>query len=296
MSNLKTLAFRSIAVAGLAAGMTGCVIVDSRLESGTRLLSTAAEDTPAFEVRTANGSVVIEQAEISEIQVKAEIKARTFERLDATSIVIDKQYGPDGPVIAVYPLWPDGGRKNNEACSFVILTPSAYGASVDTSNGSVKLIGLAGRADVDTSNGSITITDHDGSLWAESSNGRITVDGISGPVDATSSNGRMEITLDADNPGPVDLSTSNGRVELTVGSSFEGGLRLSTSNGSIDLEQLIDRNGGIRLTKLGKRSAEISLGDSDQLSTIRTSNGSITVRQSDDEAAHRTSTERNGSL
>ena len=115
-----------------------------------------------------------------------------------------------------------------------------------------------GNVDVRTSNGAIALTDIDGDITAKSSNGAIDGSGLSGDgIEAETSNGAIELTLEI--PQDVWAKTSNGRITIEVP---EGSYDVDADpgNGSEDIEIPTDPDGDYRLE-------------------LRTSNGSIVVKQ-----------------
>ncbi|MCA9302807.1 MAG: DUF4097 family beta strand repeat protein [Phycisphaerales bacterium] len=243
----------------------------------------------ALSVTTANGSVLVERQQRADVQLDIDIFGPDSERLSFASVNAVRQ--ADGS-LRVWVDWPGGKRQNNEGANIDVLLPDAIGVDVRTSNGRVTLKGLAGHAEVATSNGSVTIERHSGSATVQSSNGKLVLDRVDGeikgdtsngavmiteafgPVEAESSNGNVFVSTAHGNPGPVRVSTSNGRVELALGDGFEGILRVKTSNGSISMHDL----GSARLIESGKHTLELQIGESETISAVRTSNGSVRVK------------------
>ncbi len=265
----------------------------------------------ALSVQGRNGSIEVAKADRQDVQIIARIAAQTPERAEAVEISAQRL---DDGLLRVEAIWPDGKPLNNEGCAFVIELPDADGLDLNTSNGRLAISNLAGHAKLVTSNGAIHIEGHAGSAEVSTSNGSIDAHQITGPVTARTSNGRITLEPAADNPGPfdvntsngsiraqqiagplqahtsngsinmalsdanagpIDISTSNGSIDLTLGADFAGQLRLQTSNGRINSADL---HGAARLDE-GKQHLLAAFGDSEQISTVRTSNSSITVRR-----------------
>ena len=242
----------------------------------------------ALDVRTANGSVTVEREARADVQIEAEIAARSQERLDEIEVVVERE---DDRTLAISIRWPEGGRRGSESASLTIAIPDVDGVEIATSNGSITVEGLAGEADLETSNGSVTVEDHDGEvsietsngrveasgvdgdIEADTSNGRIEIDGATGSVLATTSNGGIDIRLDDASAGPVEARTSNGAIDLEVGGGFTGVLTVQTANGSIDIEV----PGTVEIVERSTRRAELDFGGSGD-SVARSSNGRISVR------------------
>lgn len=287
--------FRTAALAatGAAALSTGCAYNwHGPLETETRVIEIPHEPDQPLSVATRNGRVTVREGGVNSVEVTAEVKARTVERLLETRVVAERQ--PDGTLLLTHEF-PTERLYSGEGASFEVAIPDVSRVYVDTSNGRITLEGLGGVAELDTSNGRVTVTDFAGDVIADTSNGGIRMERIggsvevdtsnggivlreiAGAVEADTSNGRVDIALDRYSAGPINVDTSNGGVELTFGPAFEGELVLDTSNGRVhlDADQIA---GALTRLKIGKRHAVIALGESQMRSRVETSNGSIRVR------------------
>ncbi len=265
------VAIPALAMAGCVVIVPGCGAYAPTIESKRTSQIPQVADSP-IEVKSQNGSIVIEKSGGSEVTISAVIRGQTQERLDATRVLAERKADNS---LAVYVQWPEGGPKNNEGCDFKIEVPNAKGVTARSSNGAITLIGLAGFAKADTSNGAITVRSHDGEVGAGTSNGVVTIERAKGKVKASTSNGDVSVSLADDVAGPVDIDSSNGSVSLEVGPAFVGTLKASTSNGSLTMPS----GEGIVQTSKTKRSAELVFGKGEHASVIKTSNGSVTVRR-----------------
>jgi DUF4097 and DUF4098 domain-containing protein YvlB len=223
-------------------------------------------------VETENGAIrVAAGGEGTEVTVVARLRAYTEERLAATRVVAERV---EDDTLAVRVEWPEGGREDNEGCSFDITLPDVRGVRLKTSNGTLSLAGATGSAGLETSNGGVTVRGHDGDVDITTSNGAVTAEGLTGAAAIGTSNGSIKLGLAPAGAGPVSLRTSNGAVRLDVGSAFAGELSIETSNGSIR----VPRGGpGVEVRQHDDGSAKLSFGARGKPSRIRTSNGSVTV-------------------
>lgn len=270
-------------LAAATATLSGCAMMPAT-DTGRQTLSAPASGG-LLHVRTDNGSVEVRRADSSVIEIEATVRAVGRDRVEQTRIVAEP--GTDGGT-RVYVVWPDGQRRSNEGCSFVIRTPDADGIDIDTSNGRVTIVGLRGQARVDTSNGAIEIQDHAGRVWADTSNGRISLRNVAGDVVADTSNGSIE-ALDV--AGKIEADTSNGRVLVRLAAGCQGPLDVDTSNGSVRVEVapgfagVLDArtsNGSVRVLGAssvdgGRSSAMATFGAGGDRSVVRTSNGSVEI-------------------
>jgi DUF4097 and DUF4098 domain-containing protein YvlB len=258
------------------------------LHEQTRVTTAAHAAQSAIRVETANGAVTVAQANRDDVEVVASLRAASEERLAATEVVAERL--ADG-TLSVYVRWPGGHRKSRESCSLEIAVPEAVGVALHSANGSLTIEGLGGKAELTTSNGPIEVRRHGGSVTAttsngsicaadvagtlevESSNGNITISGAADRVSARTSNGRMDLALTDEGVGPIHARTSNGEVVLHLGSAFAGELVAETTNGAIRIDDLP----GVQVTKHDKSSAVLLFGSAVPQSTIRTSNGSVSI-------------------
>lgn len=266
----------------------GCTSI-APLHKETRTRATAHSPSAPIRVVTTNGAVSLKSSDRDNIQVTANISATTSERLQSTKIVTEKTANG---VLSIWVQWPGDKALNREGCSFEILAPNAYGATIQTSNGRIVLSGLSGDAVLNTSNGEIKVHQHTGSVNAKTSNGAVTVEDISGDatlrtsngkiraisiagtVSANTSNGAISIDMAPDSNGSLKARTSNGPITLTLSEQFSGELKLNTSNGGIKTMDLTDAH----YLSSSKNHLHLQLGDSNQYSEAITSNGTVTVK------------------
>jgi hypothetical protein len=252
---------------------TGC---SWTMHEETRTASAPAAAARGLAVDTRNGSITIEPADRTDIDIRATLRARSVERLALMKVTAEQD---SAGVLHVMVAPADGEWWSGEGCSIKIVAPKAAlgsGITARTNNGSITLAGAGGTAELTTSNGSIEVRDHAGPVKAGSSNGNLKLDRVSGSVHARTSNGRIAARLAPDAAGPVDLDTSNGSVILDVGSAFTGTLSISTSNGSITVPR---DTPGVKVVSMGRRTAKVQFGTGgENASRIDTSNASVTVQ------------------
>jgi len=245
----------------------------------------------ALSVVNANGSVTATRDASIEDQVRVEARIYSYdtERLAFAQLHADRL--GDG-TLDIRVEWPAPGRHNNEGATIRVYLPDAEGVSIRTSNGAIHTEHLSGHAELTSSNGKVTVIGHRGDVVADSSNGSIRAESVAGPLDLSTSNGSVVVehglgpvlvetsngsvsiqTAD-DNPGPVRARTSNGAVNIDLGEGFAGVLKLGTSNAKIHVRDVPHA----RLVESSKNYVELRIGDSDEVSAVRTSNGSIRVK------------------
>lgn len=164
------------------------------------------------------------------------------------------------------------GSANGKVC----IQGLRQGAHAQSSNGSIRLADIVGDIDITTANAKVCCTCTCGRLIARSSNGKIEVEDHAGHLDATTSNGLIQASLSELGDEGITLATSNGRIVLELPEGPDAEVDIRVDNGVIrsdlDLGDETSEGAGRLRGRLGKGGRPIKL---------RTSNGTISVRQSD---------------
>jgi len=240
-------------------------------------------------INNANGWIEAIQTERADIGIEDDLYGRDQERLGFTTIHADRM---GDNTLRVWIEWPGGKRENGEGSTISIQLPDATGITAQSSNGHITITGLSGHAELNSSNGPITVDRHDGSIFAETSNGTVKAEHVSGdiemyssngsviitdafgPIRAETSNGNIYVSTTDGNTGPIRIRTSNGRIDLDLGDGFEGRIKAQNSNGKITVVGLDNA----RLIESSRHAVELHIGDSNEVSAARTSNGSVRIR------------------
>jgi hypothetical protein len=243
----------------------------------------------ALDIGSVNGKIEAIATDRPDVSIEVTLRSPSLDRLSEARVVTHRA-ADDTLHISVE--WPGGKRQNNEGASISINVPDAHDIQAQSSNGSITIAGLSGHAELKTTNGSVRVDTHDGSVYASTSNGRLSAEQVSGsvemyssngsisigdtfgPVRAESSNGNAVVTTMPGNVGPIRVRTSNGSITLNLGVGLDGILKCDTSNGKVTVTDVA----GATLIQSSNRSVEMRLGDSDEISALRTSNGSVRVQ------------------
>lgn len=135
------------------------------------------------------------------------------------------------------------------------------------------------RLRVGLQSGTVALSGIDGPLDVNHSNGTVRVAGASENVNVETNNGAVEVGMRRVPPeAQVRLQTNNGDITLTLPAGTSARVEARTESGQISVEglnfdsrQLEPEGAGARFTgRLGDGNAEI---------TLRTQNGSITLRE-----------------
>lgn len=219
--------------------------------------------TVTLDVDVFNGPITVESTDSGSVRVQATLKRADHIDYEATQFGSDIQVKASrtgstvgrSPSVEVEISAPANSelvlRTSNGA---IEIRAFEAGATLRTSNGRITVNGLLGDLDADTSNGRIEVTGFAGSAELETSNGSINFEGelVAGSVnEMTSSNGSITVDLEGDPSVEFDGSTSNGSV-------------------SSDLAMTV--------SSAGRNHLEGVVGNGDPELTVRTSNGSISLR------------------
>ena len=105
-----------------------------------------------------------------------------------------------------------------------------------------------------------------GAVHARSSNGPVTITDVVGDVEVFTSNAKVSCSCTC---GSLKARSSNSKILLD---QHRGSVDASTSNGSVSSDF------DILVTSSGRNHLEGTIGDGEAELTVRSSNGSITVR------------------
>ena len=199
--------------------------------------------------------------EVRLVDTVGSVTVRGVEGAEEISVERDVSYRGKRPEGATHTV--DGDTLELRGCGrrcsvdYTLEVPVGLDVRGSTENGAIELSAVA-EVEVETSNGRIELEQVSGTVDAETSNGRIIGRELNGDgIRASTSNGGIE--LEVIEPQDVEATTSNGSIELTVP---PGSYRVSTETS----------NGGTEVGIADDPGAEHTL-------TLRTSNGSITVRE-----------------
>ena len=259
--------------AAVGTGLGGCTSFSPTVE-GRMTSSVPMTDAPRVHVRSINGGIRVIRTDEPTMSVEAKVRARNTDRLDAVRIVTER--GDDGSY-DISLAWPDDERLNNEGADLSITLPDASELRLESSNGAFNIEGFDAAVFARTSLGSIRVIGPARSVDVVTSNGTINIEGATGDVLARSSNGWIRVTLDPESPGPVEATTSNGSITLGAGPSFDSEIEMWTSRGSLRVDGF-ESIGPPSFLESRRNYMRLGFGDATHKSTLRTTNGNVTVR------------------
>jgi RNA polymerase sigma factor (sigma-70 family) len=260
----------------------------------TREFKTGA--TPQVKVEVVTGPVTITAGGKNAVHVQVTKQAQAPSEDEAkqalTKLEVQMKQEGDHILVTARPKERQA-RHVNTSAAVEIQVPLAAVLDLQTTNGSITVSGGAGSARLRSTNGSVHTKESKGPLHVSTTNGGITVTGGAGQLDLTTTNGTIEIQGEQ---AVVKARTTNGSVGWK-GTLADGTHAFESTNGKIQLtlpkasQFQIDARSNLGkvstdfpVTKQGKSSRTTlsgTVGDKPGIILhLRTSNGSISVRQS----------------
>jgi hypothetical protein len=274
----------SVLAAVLAAGLatTACDIkTTANGEFSMDIATGKAEDTWSrtykvaekgrFELINVNGRITAEPAEGAELVVEARrtAKARSDEGAKEllSKLEIREEVGETAVRVESRP--PRLGGFSNHQIEWTIKVPKGVIVDLRTTNGGVRLNGLANEIHAKTTNGGVKGLNIVASvIEASAVNGGVEFE-FAAPLDSSASieletvNGGVELSLPAESKATIAARCVNGGVQVEnldiardqEQSDFDKRRRLNgTMNGGGAKVNLSTTNGGVRLSRTGKKS------------------------------------------
>jgi DUF4097 and DUF4098 domain-containing protein YvlB len=212
-----------------------------------------------FEVRNTNGTVTIEQGtDDSTVEVRAErvAKASSDEAAQAVlkQLEIREDVTPDA--VRLETKAPQGSGRDNHEIRYFIKVPKSIKVEARTTNGGVRLNGIANE------------------VTATSVNGGIKGDGLSGHIEANTTNGGVEIGLASVSDGGVRLETVNGGVQLQLPRTAKADISARVVNGGVRVDEDL---GFEQIGETSRRRREGRLNGGGGRIELSTTNGGIRI-------------------
>ena len=252
----------------------------------------AVKGAPQVVLRSNDAHIQVSAAAQSGVSARLVVKG--FNRGDYE--VRESQSG-DRVEIEVRLLPRQGGFEwGNRSLGLEVTMPSQGNLEARTEDGHVKVAGLSGQIRVHTGDGHIEAHDLAGALDLETNDGHIDMDRISGSLRAHTGDGHMSIRGRFDD---LDVETGDGHVTLRIedGSTVRQNWSVRSGDGGIQLElprsfaadlDASTGDGTVRVDLAGASAMQMDkdrhhvtakLGAGGRALTVRTGDGSITLRQ-----------------
>ncbi|HTG35833.1 MAG TPA: DUF4097 family beta strand repeat-containing protein [Thermoanaerobaculia bacterium] len=245
---------------------------------------------PGSEVRltNVNGDVTFEAWDRPEVRIEAEkrVKAGSDEaarklmgqiRIEVANtpagLRIDTRLPKREEAGGILAQLFNGSGDVNMDVSYKIHVPRRIALDIESSNGAIAVTGTQGNAHLKSSNGGLSAREVSGDLSLDTTNGGITVARSAGSLKAETTNGAIDAELTELSRGDLSLESTNGGIAVRLPRDARFSVDAATSNGGVRSDFSVE--GG----KPGKRSLKGEINGGGARLFIRTSNGSIAIRE-----------------
>jgi DUF4097 and DUF4098 domain-containing protein YvlB len=278
LHRVASIAFASF----LGVHATGCVDISA---GNAQFVDTVEKrfpvtGTPTVALATFDGGVEVSTWDRPEVLVV--IEKRAIDRAAADQMQVKAEQAGDRINVSVTEHRDRGFHLDFGSFSarVIVTVPVKAAIEAETGDGSIRVRDVAGNLRVSTGDGSIRLERVNGAIEASSGDGSIEVEGAIQGLKVRSGDGRIRVF--AEGRGPATdwtMSTGDGSVVLEVPEDFNANLDATTGDGRVDVrdvpfsgdtDERASRRQGIARGQIGSGGARI---------TIRSGDGSITVRR-----------------
>jgi hypothetical protein len=152
---------------------------------------------------------------------------------------------------------------------FLILCKDDISVQVPRQLARLKLVLAKGKTKIDGLSSSLEV---------RSMKGDISIRDASRPVTVRSMAGDVQLELSDSYAGKTEVSALHGDIEVTVGSGYSGRVEAKTAHGQIRLQAQAVKTASSKNTFFRQETAEIGSADPQNLISLKTMNGDVTVR------------------
>jgi hypothetical protein len=241
-------------------------------------------------LKNRNGDVHVMGWDKEELSLTAEIHDTDQRRVELRI----QRKGSDLDIETLFqqPFWTfDWGIVLSPRCEMTVFVPQRLLCDLRTTNGSIEVAYVDGYARCETTNGNLMVKDISGEVHLETKNGNIEGRDLQARLRAVATNGHVTL---ANVDGGIAAETTNGNITAKGLDGWGEGISLSTTNGSIEFvvgdatgeitAESPDGNLNIRLpdakvVEVSKHSARLKVSGRMQNIALRTTNGTITIRE-----------------
>jgi len=275
-----TLAFAGV----VAVGVSGCVDIAAgeigAIETTEKRF--AVSGTPQVTLSTFDGRIEVTTWNRPEVLVVIEKHAVDKEEADRMVVSADQS----GDSVKVEVRQQDGWSHMHfgpRGAYLRVTVPEKAHIDANTGDGRITVDGVDGDLRAHTGDGAIHLERVNGAVDAKSGDGSIEVDGTIKKLDVRSGDGRVRVH--AQGAGPAadwSMSTGDGSVVLEVPDGFGAELDASTGDGRVRVSDVAFSGSS---DGRHRRSAQGRIGQGGPRITIRSGDGSISVRRSGESAS-----------
>jgi hypothetical protein len=210
-----------------------------------------------LELREANGTFDVTAIDGDAVEVVATRIAKAADDDTAKRALARIEIREDvkpGRILVDSTSGPDLAFRESRSVNYVVRMPRQAQLTIKSTNGSIKIAGVAGRVSIATTNGEVRAT------------------GLAEATTVTATNG--EISLDfARVGGAVACETTNGTIEIALPREAGAELSARVTNGAIEHSHL-----PVKVKEDSRRRLEATIGAGGPEIRLATTNGAISVR------------------
>jgi hypothetical protein len=232
------------------------------------------ETAKRLTVDNRNGHIEVLSWDRDEVEIIAYKKVRADDRETAEEMmeglkISIRETRDEIEVITEYPHrrgrnnggffgWLWGSGNSQYSVSYEIHVPKKFDLDLGSTNGRVEIRDCSGRMRLKTTNGKIVANDISGSTRCKTTNGSITVS-----MKEVEENDEMSFT------------STNGSIKLFLPENIDAEISARTTNGSINCDLPITEK-----YSRSKKKLEAVINDGGMMIYLKTTNGSIRIRES----------------
>ncbi len=265
-------------IAVALAGCTAAADVARALQVVSRAFQTAqiVEEThrvqpgSSLQIHNSNGDITVRVGGDRDIHIRATKRAFGAQsEIEGTTIRVTT--GQLTTIETEHPMSPSRVFVDYE----ITIPPGIALNGVQTSNGYIRVEGVAGNIVAASSNGSIHLEDVDGYVRASTSNGNINIINCTGVRSGVqTSNGNINVEVHSIE-GNVEIRAGNGSITAYLSERLQAEVTMTVSNGHVTAD-----HSSFVIGKSSRRHITGQIGDEARHRIlIRTSNGTVTARQ-----------------
>jgi DUF4097 and DUF4098 domain-containing protein YvlB len=228
---------------------------DSRYEQFCEVRTVTIAAPSTLDVETSNGGIAVTGSSRRDVLIDARIVTQGDTMDDAKALAKEVKISTDGGRVRAD--GPNTYGRRGWSVGFRIQAPTRQNTTATSSNGAVSFTALDGNLRASTSNGSVHGSD------------------LAGDVRLSTSNGAVQVALSGStwSGAGLEATTSNGSLRVDIPREYSAHVSARAGNGSIDIDRPITVTG-----RLG-HDIETDLGKGGPTLRLRTSNGSLSIRQ-----------------
>jgi hypothetical protein len=264
----------------VCAATAGCVDISAGDARYTDTIDRrfAVSGQPSLTVSTFDGAINVNTWDRPEVVVR--IEKRAFDKADADQIQVTAQQNGDAIEVRVQDPAQTSGFGyvfNKRGARLLVTVPGRARIDATTGDGHVGVQAVEGELRLHTGDGSIRLEAIRGTVDATSGDGSIEIDGGIDRLRAKSGDGSVRVRASSPFAGSStwDISTGDGSVVVELPEATSAELDAATGNGRVRVQGLAFQGESDRRER---RSARGRLGNGGGRITIRSGDGSITVR------------------